>query len=263
MILMYQILTHGWNTITRSEEAWNFTSLQSSRLPSLHKTCHHFTSIITTTFPPQNPPSFHFNHHNYLYLPSTKHPIISLQLSQIPLPSLHKTPHHFTSVITNTFPTHNRPPFHLNHHYQYSITFPHKTCHSHPRPTRDVCIENQDAQDSWAVMPSQPRRSYQGESMNNIIFPVHHTRRHSPPAATINLVGTRYVTWCFTLSTGAVLSRGGGTARTSHSKSITAGSVHCPSFGLCAVEIRRGSVIAWNSLNFLPPPPQKPPHPSL
>lgn len=104
MILTYQILTHGWNTITRSEAAWNFTSLQSSWLPSLHKTCHHFTSIITTTYPPQNPPSFHFNHHNYL--PSTKHPTISLPSSQLLLPSLHKTPHHFTSVITKYLPPH-------------------------------------------------------------------------------------------------------------------------------------------------------------
>lgn len=72
-------------------------SPQSSRLPTLHKTHHHFTSIITITFPPQNTPPFHFHHHNYFYLPSTKHPIISLQLSQntfphtkpaiIPLPS--------------------------------------------------------------------------------------------------------------------------------------------------------------------------------
>ena len=106
MILTYQILTHGWNTITRSEAAWNFTSLQSSWLPSLHKTCHHFTSIITTTYPPQNPPSLHFNHHNYL--PSTKHPTISLPSSQLLLPSLHKTPHHFTSVITKYLP-HTKP----------------------------------------------------------------------------------------------------------------------------------------------------------
>ena len=74
-------------------------SLQSSQLPSLLKTCHHFTSVITTTYPPQNPPSFHFNHHNYLYLPATKHPIISLQLSQNVIPSPHKTSHHSTSII--------------------------------------------------------------------------------------------------------------------------------------------------------------------
>ena len=51
-------------------------SLQRSQLPlpSLHKSCHHFTSVITFTFPPQSKPSFHFNHDNYL--PSTK-PTIS------------------------------------------------------------------------------------------------------------------------------------------------------------------------------------------
>ena len=100
----------------------------------------HFTSITTTTFPPQNLPSFHLSHHDYL--PSTKPTIISLQSSQ--LPSLHKTCHHFTSVITTTYPPQNPPSFHFNHHNylpatkhpiislqlsQNLIPSPHKTSH--------------------------------------------------------------------------------------------------------------------------------------